>query len=369
MMLVLLMAFALALLALHLGSILLTLWHMRRRVPAMTDRPAITLLRPVCGLDPLDALTLGSSFTQDYPDYEVIFCAPSAGDAAVPLVRALIAQHPHVRARLLIGQDRRTGNPKLDNLWKGWTAATADWICMADSNLLLPPDYLDQLQALRGPDVGLVSSPAYGCGASGLAARLEAAFLNGNQARLQLAADALGQGFAQGKTLFWNRAFLTRAGGLAALGGKMAEDVAATRLVRDHGLKVRLSARPFAQPLGQRGLRQIWDRQLRWSRVRRDGFPLLFLFEPLNGALLPGLAVLAAAGAPAAAAFLILWYAAEWAMLARAGWPAAGRDALLLPLRDLCLPVIWAATFRQRGVTWRGTALDPVGDAQPGLTT
>ena len=67
----------------------------------------------------------------------------------------------------------------------------------------------------------------------------------------------------------------------------MAEDLAATRLVRAAGLKVRLVRRPFAQPLGARRLGEVWRRQLRWSRVRRMGFPGYFAAEILTGAFLP----------------------------------------------------------------------------------
>ena len=64
-------------------------------------------------------ITLSSSFNQDWPDYEILFCAASEQDSAVPLVRRLIDEHPGHSARLLIGNERPTGNPKLDNLVKG----------------------------------------------------------------------------------------------------------------------------------------------------------------------------------------------------------------------------------------------------------
>ena len=323
-------------------------------------QPRITLLRPVCGLDPQDAETLESSFRQDYPDYEIIFCAPSEDDPAVALLRGLVARYPQVPARILTGQVPRTGNPKLDNLWKGWAAAEADWVCMADANLLLPPDYLARVVGSWREGTGLVSSPAWGAQPQGVAARLEAAFLNSNQARLLLAGDSLGMGFTQGKTMFWNRAMLNAAGGLAVLGERLAEDVTATQVVHRLGLKVRLVPMPFAQPLGRRDLRQVWNRQLRWSRVRRDGFAGLFLLEPANGAVLPLLLLLlAGAGMPLILTAMLLWYGAEGLLMRQAGWPAGWRDVAVLPLRDLALPLLWGATFLRRGITWRGKAMEP----------
>ena len=355
---------ALVVLAAQLGSVALVLARRRRRPapdPAV-GLPFVALLRPVCGLDPFDAETLATSFGLDYPEYEVIFCAASASDPVLPLVRRLIAEHPGTRARLLVGDDAVSGNPKLNNLVKGWAATDAGWIAMTDSNVILPRDYLRQLLQSWRTGTGMVSSPPVGVRPQGLWGALECAFLNGHQARWQLAADALGQGFAQGKTLFTTRALVERAGGLAVLGRDLAEDVACTKMVRGAGQQVRLVPRPFAQPIGRRDFRAVWGRQLRWSRVRWHGFPALFLLEPLSGPVPALLALLVAAllgGAPwgLVPLFLALWYGAEALMLRVMGWPAGPRDLLAAVLRDALLPLLWVATFTGRGFVWRGTAM------------
>lgn len=362
------MSAALALLAagfllFHLLSVVLFLRRpgKARPQPGFLARPPVTLLRPVCGHDAHDEETLASALFQDYPDYEVIFCVARADDPVLPLLRALVDGSP-VPARLLVGWDSVTGNPKLDNLWKGWQASRRDWVCMSDSNLLLPPDYLSIVVDSWGPDCGLVSAPPYGIRPEGWAARIECAFLNSNQARLQYLADSVGMGFAQGKTMFFNRPLLDANGGLPLLGRALAEDVAATSVTQGLGLRVALTPLPFPQPVGRRSLAQVLGRQLRWSRVRRDGFPLLFMLEPLNGAVLP--AVVAGAAAVAAGltpllvlAYLALWYGAEVVLMRRAGWPSGWRDIAVLPLRDLLLPAIWIATYWRRGFVWRGNAM------------
>lgn len=319
--------------------------------------PAVTVLRPVRGLDAFDLETLESTFRLDWPRLELIFCAADPADPACAALRAMMARHPQVRARLLTGDDPITANPKLNNLAKGWAAARGDWVAMADANLLLPNDYLHRLWAARRPGCVLVSSPAAGLRPGNLWGAVECAFLNGFQGRWQLAADALGLGFAQGKTLFVARDWLNRAGGLAPLGRKLAEDVAFTLLVRADGHRVCLTPRMFAQPVGARPLRAVWDRQLRWSRVRRDGFAALFALEILAGPLAPGLALLALAPAAALIPFLTLWYGAEVLLCRRAGWPSGPRDLLAMGLRDLSLPALWAATWARRGFDWRGTAM------------
>lgn len=350
-------------LGLHLATAVLCMIQLNRRLPATGQAPEITLIRPVCGVDPFDEMTLGSSFRLSPPAAEILFCAASESDAAVPLVRRLIADNPRANARLLVGEQRISGNPKLNNVARAWDRAAHDWIAMADSNLMLPPDYLATLSAAWTPGTGLVSSPAWGWQPRGMAARVEAAVLNGNQARVQLAAAALDAGFAQGKTLFFNRRILNKAGGLAVLGRELAEDVAATKAIRGLGLKVRLVPRPFAQPIGRRSWRAVWDRQLRWSRVRRAGFPALFLLEPLNGPFLPALMVLPMGVLPALAV-IGLWYAAEAILALRAGWPMGPADLAASVIRDLMLPAIWVATFARPGFTWRGNDMAPAKPAE-----
>ncbi|EPX82579.1 ceramide glucosyltransferase [Salipiger mucosus] len=349
----------------HLLSAALAAWrYLRPGAPAPRDDalPFVSLVRPVCGVDAFDEETLRSSFAQDYPRYEIIFCAQDADDPAVPLVRRLIAEHPAVEARLLIGDPAITGNPKLNNLHKGYMAARGDWVAMTDSNLLLPPDYLHRLVATRDLQTGLVTAPPVGIRPGNLWGAVECAFLNSSQARWQLAADSLGMGFAQGKTLFWPRAVLEAGGGLRALGGNLAEDVASTKLVRRQGLKVRLTRRLFAQPIGTRAAAEVWARQLRWSQVRRDGFPLLFTAEIAQGPLLPlaALAALVATGSASAwtlPPLLIAWYGAEIALARVAGWPHGPRDLAAMLIRDALLPAIWAVTWTAKGFSWRGTEM------------
>ncbi len=351
---------SLGLLALHLASCAVVGWRLRGREPARpAQAPFITLLRPVCGLDPLDAETLGSSFGLDYPRFEVLFCVADGNDPVVGVVQALIAAHPEISARLLVGEDRVSANPKLNNLEKGWQAARGEVIVMADSNLLLPRDYLWRLLVVRGSEVGLVSSPPVGIRPDGAWAELECAFLNSNQARVQLLADTLGFGFAQGKTLMWERGFLEARGGLAALGQRLAEDVAATRLVRGAGKRVALSRRPFGQPIGRRSLRQVWARQLRWAKVRREGFPGLFAGEILNGSVVALLAAGFGGGPVLLAGVALVWYGAEAGLALGCGWLRPGRALLMLPLRDLMLPVVWVASYGNTRIEWRGHAMAP----------
>jgi len=292
----------------------------------------------------------------------------------VPLVRALIAAHPHAAARLLVGDDRVSANPKLNNCVKGWAAAAHDWIVIADSNVLMPRDYIQRLLSARQLDCGLVCAPPIGARPANFWAALECAFLNTYQARWQYLADALGHGFAQGKTMLWRRADLEAAGGIRALGAELAEDAASTKVVRAQGLAVHLVDAPFAQPLGRRGLREVWRRQTRWARLRRASFPQLFAPEIVAGALPPLLAaalVATAGGWPvggSGGARAGRWYGAGMALAQAAGWHLSPLYPAVAALRDVLLPCLWLDALVGTDFVWRGNAMSIAADDEPVLT-
>ncbi|WP_418291989.1 ceramide glucosyltransferase [Methylobacterium durans] len=322
----------------------------------------VSLVRPVCGLETFSEEMLTRGFRLDYPAYELIFCVADAGDPILPLLHRLIAAHPSVPARIIVGDERVSDNPKLNNCVRGWEAARHEWVVLADSNVLMPPDYLQRLQAAWRPDTGLVCSTPVGARPDSFPAEVECAFLNTLQARWQYAGEALGLGFAQGKSMLWHRPFLEARGGIRALAAEIAEDAAATKLVRVAGRRVHLVAAPFEQPLGRRSLREVWARQIRWARLRRVTFPLFFAPEIGTGALLPlGLGAAAVEGAPAHLALLAmaaLWYGAEFRLAARAGWHRSPRLVLAFLVRDAMLPALWAAAWMRSAIVWRGNAMD-----------
>ena len=325
--------------------------------------PPVSIVRPVCGLETFSEQTLRSTFELDYPDYEVIFCVQKKNDPIIPLIEKLLSRQPEGRGRLLIGDDPISPNPKLNNCFKGWQAAKHPWIVLADSNVLAPKDYLQQMLVRFTPKVGLVCSPPLGVMPQGLGAQLECAFLNSFQARWQFCADALGVGFAQGKSMMWRREIVEQAGGIAVLASEIAEDAAATKLVRNAGMTVALVDRPFGQPLGPRSLRAVYQRQTRWARLRRASFPQMYAPEVLACSLLPMLA-----GAYAARDFgfepwsVVILVAALYhvpeALVNRAlRWPTNLLSPVSFLLRDLLFPVIWIDGWLGDDFVWLGNSM------------
>jgi ceramide glucosyltransferase len=350
----------------HLLSIFAVIVRVRR---AHTLQPlprydvGVSVLRPVCGTENYVEETLRTAFQLEHARFELLFCVAKASDPVVPIVRKLIAEHPQVDARLLVGNSEISPNPKLNNLVKGWHAARHDWILMADSNVRMPPDHVARMLSAWDAETGLVCSPPVGCDPGNIWADLECAFLNTYQARWQCFADSLGFGFAQGKAMLFRRELLDRAGGIEALASEVAEDAAATKAIRLLGLHVRLVATPFEQPLGRRSALDVWHRQLRWARLRRDTFKACFVPELFAGAvpaLLLAAVTASANGWPVAAAVLPLalgWYGAEALLAYCAGWQLSWRSVLAWAIRDALLPLLWISAWLGSDFEWRGNAM------------
>ena len=332
-------------------------------LPPPRDAASVTIVRPVCGADNFARETLGSTFGLDYPDYQILFCAARDDDPAVPLVRELIVAHTGERARLLIGDDRVGPNPKLNNVVKGFDAARGMWQIMADSNVLMPRDYIQRLLARWRPSSGCVVSVPIASRPANFWAELECAFLNTFEARWEYVSDTLGLGFAQGKNMLFRRDILDAIGGVRALGEEVAEDAATTKLVRGLGKSVHVMDSPFEQPLARRAAAEVWTRQVRWARLRRITFPALYFPELLTGCFFP-----LVAGVYAAAALhenvglicvllLAIWFGAEAALARCAGWHLSWRMPVAMLIRDVMLPPLWVAAWLSDEVKWRGSTV------------
>lgn len=329
-----------------------------RAVSQCVSQPVVTVVRPVCGLEPYSRETLDSSFQLDWSGYEIIFCAADANDPVLDIVRELMALHPGAAASIRTGREDYA-NPKLANMALGWRAAKGAWIVFVDSNVELPRDYLHRMFQAQTSQTGLVSAPPAGQAPQGFWGHVECAMLNEWQGRIQYAVNSVGAGFAQGKNLMFHRSMLED-GGFEQLASEAAEDAAATKLVRSKGLRVALAGPPFAQLLGARNFRQVWSRHLRWARLRRKTFPLLYAPEIFSGPCVALLSALAAAwfaefSLPLVAlVFLMLWYAPEIVLAKLARWPLTPAAPIIYGVRDVMIMAIYFASWSGKEIVWNG---------------
>ena len=80
--------------------------------------PPLTLLKPLHGAEPGLEAYLNTFFEQDYPEYEILFCARGADDAGLETARRVAARYPQIPVKFLSpAASRTTSTPKRPR-WK-----------------------------------------------------------------------------------------------------------------------------------------------------------------------------------------------------------------------------------------------------------
>ena len=65
--------------------------------------PGVSILRPLKGLDSNLYENLESTFTQEYPNFEIIFSVADKNDQALHIARDLMLKYPSINTRVIIG--------------------------------------------------------------------------------------------------------------------------------------------------------------------------------------------------------------------------------------------------------------------------
>src|SRR5258708_22839012 len=78
--------------------------------------PPVSVLKPVRGVDFGSHENFASFCRQEYPDYEILFAVNDDQDAAVPMIRRIIAEFPERKIRLFVGAEHIGAHPKVNKL-------------------------------------------------------------------------------------------------------------------------------------------------------------------------------------------------------------------------------------------------------------
>jgi ceramide glucosyltransferase len=332
----------------------------RPRAAAVRALPPVTVLKPLCGADDALAANLETFFVQRYPRYELLFGVADADDPAVPVVRALMARHPDVPARLVVHDGRRGLNPKVANL-RGMLAAGGHDACViSDSNIAVGPGWLESMAAELDGRVGLVMSLFAGAGARTLGATLDSLHTNGSIAGTLAASELLsGSAVVVGKSLMFRRSVLESLGGLESLASVLAEDYVMGRMFTEAGYTVRIADQVVDNVTVRASVWGFVRRQARWGLMRSRLKPLLYPLEPLLNPFAVGVAAAALDGS----AVPLLWALGLALVRDTVSWlRLRGGDGLLaaVPLglvKDALVLGAWAAAPWKRHVSWRGHRL------------
>lgn len=368
-----------------------------------TERPAVTVLKPLHGDEPLLEQALTSLCRQDFPDFQIVFGVQHAADPALAVVRRLQARFPDVDIACVVDPTLHGANRKVGNLINMLPAARHDVLVIADSDVHVRPDYLDRLvAALQRPDVGLVTTlyaglPAVSSGQDTKAGMTPGGRLATLPARLgasqithiflpgALLARSLGRQDCLGATMCLRRHDLARIGGFRALVDHLADDNVLGRRIAGLGLRVALADTVVLTTVPEANLSALFRHELRWARTVRAlepaGFAASVLQYPLAWA---ALTILLAGGAVwSIGLFLIAWVlravaaigvdsalAALWTEQRSSNDNAAlafNGPVWLLPLRDAFSVAVMLASYGGRQVDWRGHSLQA--DTPPSFAT
>ncbi|KAF7314485.1 Glycosyltransferase family 21 protein [Mycena kentingensis (nom. inval.)] len=269
--------------------------------------PGVSILRPLKGLDANLYENLEATFTQEYPNFEIILSVADERDPALPVAQQLMEKYPQAPCRVIVGEEIVGANPKVNNLVRPCREAKHDILWVIDSNVMVHPGTLARaVDALVGkPDapkrIALVHHVPFAVLADDqLGSRVEEAFLNTNHAKMYIALNTIAvDSCVMGKSNLYRRSDLERVNGslkplspdeyprgphgLPAFAKYLAEDnMIASALWHELGARHDLSCDVARNVVGGMTLKDYIWRRVRWIRVRKHMVLAATLLEPFT---------------------------------------------------------------------------------------
>ncbi|KAF5093136.1 hypothetical protein D0Z00_004225 [Geotrichum galactomycetum] len=238
----------------------------------------VTILRPLKGLDCEMESCLASSFQQNYPKFELIFCLESEADPAIDVVTKLIKQYPSVDAKIMISDEKYGPNPKINNLAKGFSAAKYDIIWVLDSNVWVSQGTLKRSvdRFNSNPKIALVHHLPLCISVDGMSrgSNLDEMFMLSSHSKFYTAINFVGIApCVMGKSNLYRRSVLDKAvsikmlksidpgTGIQHFAQFIAEDNMIAQCIWDNGGRTALTGDSVVQPLSNVSLGGYWSRR------------------------------------------------------------------------------------------------------------
>lgn len=357
-------------------SVVATLsWRLRQpfHPAALASLPPVTVLKPLCGLEPGLEENLRSFCRQSHTNYELLIGARDATDPALQVARRVAAEFPTIDIRIIPGATRLGENRKVNTLVHLATFARFDTFVVADSDVRVGPDYLRRVvEPLLDPGVGIVSCTYRGRPEGGIWSDLGALAIDEWFIPSVLVAQALGSNaYCSGTTMALRRDVLDRVGGFEVLAPLLADDYVLGARVRELGLKCVIPYYEVAATEYEPTLLALVRHELRWMRTIRTVTPLGHAMSFLTYAVPLTLLAWATSGfAPWTLGLVALAVALRIALHYVVSRPAAWDPdrvtaesarltylVWLVPIRDIMSFAMWMMSYVSRRVTWRGTEL------------
>jgi ceramide glucosyltransferase len=324
--------------------------------------PPVSNLKPVFGVDPEAYENFATYCRQDYPEYELLFCAGDRDDPVVPVIEKLITDFPNTKIRMLFCPPHNAVNDKVAKLARLVEAAQHEIVVINDADVRVRPDYLRKVVApLQDSGIGAVTCMYTTTRETSFAEALQSIgmvcdFYPGILVAWQLD----GVKFALGQTMVTSKSRIAGFGGYQTIENFPGDDLLLGRKVDEQGYKVVLLSYAVETVPDFRSARGLLDKRLRWMTVMRHMRP----WGHLGLIFTQGLpwSVLAAIISPsfAVASLYLGAYAAFrlaitlWIGVFGVKQPRLLRKLPLIPLWDATAFVIWLASFAKSSIRWRG---------------
>jgi ceramide glucosyltransferase len=240
-------------------------------------RPSVTVLKPLCGLEPYLYENLETVLRQDYAGpVQVIFGVQKTNDPAIGVVDRLRQAYPAARIDLVIDGRQHGSNRKVSNLINMAERIAHDVVVLADSDMLVRPDYLERLVAELSQDgVSGVTCLYHGVPAyRGLYDQLSTLAIDTHF--LPNVVMGLSLGLAKpcfGSTIAFTRASLDAVGGFRSFRDDLADDYAIGAALRGLGGRVVIPSFSIGHTSVDTDLSGLWQHELRWNRTIRNVDP------------------------------------------------------------------------------------------------
>jgi len=329
--------------------------------------PPLTLFKPLHGAEANLEAYLDTFFRQDYPAYEILFCARDLADPGMEIARHVAARYPQIPTQFLAtGGQPDYINDKVISMERMETAATHDTLVISDSDVRVTPDYLRAVALpFADPQVGAITCPYRGVAVDGgLWARLEAVGMSVEMTAGVLAARLTeGMQFTLGPTMAFRRETIRRMGGFSVTADYCADDFILGNETRKLGQTVVLSHHAIDHMIINTSLISSLKHQVRWMKSTRFSRPKGHLGTALTFSMPFGLLALAACVSlhrPVLGIALFAWALATRLALSLVVGRAVVRDQswfgllFLYPMRDLMGFCFWAVSYFSSTILWRG---------------
>jgi len=364
----------------YLGLVLAAVAKFRKEsqkllYPPVADAslPAVSMIKPVHGLEPQLRENIESFFRQDYPKFEILFGADTDEDAALEIVREVGARYPHVASRIIVHGVPPWPNPQTYSLHCLSKEARYGVLVASDSDVEVAPNYLREVAApLLKPDIAMTTCLYRGKNVGDFWSNQTAMLMSVEEPAGTLVANLLeGMKFGLGPTIAVRKEALEKIGGYEKFYDYSANDFILGNLIHKAGYQVVLSSHIIDHIVNQSTFRKMLQNQLRWRVTERYCRPKGYLGMGLIFAMPFGILGFLAAGLLGAwplGTALLAWAVVNRLVEAYAvGWMVL-RDRPLLkkiwlyPTRDLLGFIVWCMSFGGTKIAWRSSRFELQGE-------